>query len=135
MAVSSCNQVGNRSDYDPDIERACHGYTNYFQSPSLEYRGYFKNIFCYICNGFSVSEILSCQLETSFVKANPQNTALLRVISGRVRKTYQHHSENYKKVKITPISCHACTNCTMIFFQFCPLYNYNYSKCFLNRSG
>jgi len=61
MAVSSCNQVGNWSEYDPDIERACHGYTNYFESPSSRYRGYFKNIFCYICNGFPVSEIRSCQ--------------------------------------------------------------------------
>ena len=61
MVVSSCNQVGNWSDYDPDIEKACHGYTNYFESPSSEYRRYFKNIFCYICNGFPVSEIRSCQ--------------------------------------------------------------------------
>ena len=29
-AVSTCNQVGNWSEYDPDIESACHGYTNYF---------------------------------------------------------------------------------------------------------
>jgi len=57
IAVSSCNQVGNWSEYDPDIERACHGYTNFFEGPVSGYRGYFKNIFCYICNGFPVSEI------------------------------------------------------------------------------
>ena len=67
MVVSSCNQLGNWSEYDPDIERACHGFTNYFKSPVLEYHGYFKNIFCYICNGFHVSDINSCQ-HTSFVR-------------------------------------------------------------------
>jgi len=76
MVVSSCNQVGNWSDYDTDIERACHGYTNYFESPSSEYRGYFKNIFCYICNGFPLSEIRSCQYMITTTTTSKQSFPL-----------------------------------------------------------
>lgn len=49
--VASCNETGNWHDYDPDIENACHEYTSVYKQ--------FKNIFCYICNGYNVSDIQS----------------------------------------------------------------------------
>lgn len=40
---TTCNETGQWKRYDSAIEQACHAYTRV-------YKGYYKNIFCFLCN-------------------------------------------------------------------------------------
>jgi len=62
VAVSSCNVTGNWKDYDADIEEACLSYTSNYMDPSMGPFGErFKNVFCYICNGYDPKLGGSCE--------------------------------------------------------------------------
>jgi len=59
-SVTSCNTTGNWQEYDPDIETACLAYSSVYISKSYSSeQDRFRNIFCYICNGFEAPRIHS----------------------------------------------------------------------------
>ncbi|WAQ97230.1 hypothetical protein MAR_029920, partial [Mya arenaria] len=62
-AVNSCNQTGLWTIYNADIEAACLAYTSVYSLDSLSELSRFKNIFCYICNGYDPNDLRQlCQI-------------------------------------------------------------------------
>ncbi|KAH3837388.1 hypothetical protein DPMN_110776 [Dreissena polymorpha] len=72
LMIDKCNMTGNWRGYDPNVEEACLSYESV-------YKGEYKNVHCFMCNGYEKAEIDDyCYWPDSKVPSEPVSyTALL----------------------------------------------------------